>query len=327
MCRLLGGVAEALKPLVTRLRELIFASRVVQIDETTVRYLDRDHDRTQGGYFWAYAGDAAHRYVYYEFQPSRSCAGPAAWLSTYRGYVQSDGYSVYESLAKSATERWTHVGCWAHVRRKFDEALLTTSHPILHESLAAIQQLYALEIQTATCSSADRQVQRAAQARPIVERLHTRWLAVRGELRPSTKLAEAVNYGLHRWPTLLRYLDDGDLSIDTNHVEREIRPLAIGRSNWLFLGHERAGATASALYTVLQSARLQQVDLLPYLTDVLRGLPAVGSGDLAGVDAYLPDRWLMAHPQHRLIERQRESQEAQRRRRVRHATRRAGTAG
>ncbi len=140
-------------------------------------------------------------------------------------------------------------------------------------------------------------------------------------------VAEAVNYALNRWPTLVRNLDDGDLSIDTNHVEREIRPLAIGRTNWLFLGHERAGATASALYTVLQSARLQQVDLLPYLTDVLRGLPAVERGDVAGVDVYLPDRWLAAHPQHCLIERERESQDAQRRRRLRHAARRAGTAG
>jgi hypothetical protein len=156
-----------------------------------------------------------------------------------------------------------------------------------------------------------------------VERLHERLLASRDQLRPTSKLGEAVEYALARWPSLLRYLDDGRLAIDTNHLERQLRPIAVGRANWLFLGRETAGPTAAILYTVIQSARLNQVDVLPYLTDVLRRLPAVAADDAAGLDPFLPDRWLAAHPEHRLVERQRESHQAQRRRRTRRAARRA----
>lgn len=217
------------------------------------------------------------------------------------------------------------MGCWAHARRKFDEALCTTSHPLLHESLAAIGQLYDVEDRAAALSDEDRRALRRSESQPILARLHERWTAARGELRPSTKLSEAVQYALARWPTLLRYLDDGRLAIDTNHLERQMRPLALGRANWLFLGRETAGPTAATLYTVIQSARLNHVDVLPYLTDVLRHLPAVAADNKAGLDQFLPDRWLAAHPEHRVVERERESHEAQRRRRTRRAARRAAS--
>jgi hypothetical protein len=136
-------------------------------------------------------------------------------------------------------------------------------------------------------------------------------------------LGEAIAYSLARWPSLLRYLDDGRLAIDTNHLERQLRPLAQGRANWLFLGRESAGATAAILYTVIQSARLNEVDVLPYLTDVLRRMPGVAATHPAEIDEFLPDCWLAAHPQHRLLERARESQAAQRRRKIRRAARRA----
>ncbi len=146
-------------------------------------------------------------------------------------------------------------------------------------------------------------------------------------MRPSSKLSEAVEYALARWSSLLRYLDDGRLAIDTNHLERQFRPIAVGRGNWLFLGRETAGPTAAILYTVIQSARLNEVDVLPYLTDVLRHLPAVAADDKAGIDQFLPDRWLAAHPQHRLVERERESRQAQNRRKARRAARRAASEG
>ena len=125
------------------------------------------------------------------------------------------------------------------------------------------------------------------------------------------------------WPSLLRYLDDGRLAIDTNHLERQFRPIAMGRANWLFIDRASAGPTAAVMYTVIQSARLHQVDLLPYLTDVLRRLPAVADGNTTAIDEFLPDRWIATRPEHRLLERERESHEDQRRRRVRRAARRA----
>jgi hypothetical protein len=219
------------------------------------------------------------------------------------------------------------VGCWAHARRKFDEALCTTSHPLLHESLAAIGQLYDVEDRAAQLADAARCTLRQGESRSILAQLHERWTTSRAALRPSTKLSEAVEYALARWPTLVRYVDDGRLAIDTNHLERQMRPLAQGRANWLFLGRESAGPTAATLYTVIQSARLNHVDVLPYLTDVLRHLPAVAADDKAGLDPFLPDRWLAAHPQHRLVERERESHQVQARRKIRRAARRAAISG
>jgi hypothetical protein len=193
---------------------------------------------------------------------------------------------------------------------------------LVHEALAAIARLYDVEDQAASWTPEARQALRHEASRPMVERLHQRFVEARDELRPTSKLAEAVAYALNRWPSLVRYLDDGRLPIDTNHLERLLRPIAIGRANWLFLGRAGAGATAATMYTVIQSARMHRVDLLPYLTDVLGQLPALSADDLLGLDALLPDRWLAAHPQHRLLERQRESHAAQRRRRLRRAARR-----
>lgn len=323
LCRLVRGTAEALRPLAARLLELILSSHVVQGDETTVRYLSSLSDKALLGYFWGFAGDCDHRYVAFDFQTSRGREGPRAILAGYQGYLQTDGYSVYESLVREAATQLAHVGCWAHARRKFDEALCTTSHPLLHEALAAIGQLYDVEDRAASMTHDERRELRQTESRPIVARLNERLIAARDALRPSSKLSEAVEYTLARWSSLLRYLDDGRLAIDTNHLESQFRPIAVGRGNWLFLGRDTAGPTAAIMYTVIQSARLNHVDVLPYLTDVLRHLPAVGAGDTASLDQFLPDRWLAAHPQHRLVERERESRQAQTRRKTRRAARRA----
>ena len=322
LCRLVRGTAEALRPLAARLLELILSGHVIQGDETTVRYLDGVSDKALLGYFWGFAGDSEHNFVAFDFRASHGRAGPSEILKHYQGYLQSDGYSVYESLVRKGAARLVHVGCWAHTRRKFDEALCTTSHPLLHESLAAIGQLYDVEDRAAALTYDERRELRGAESRPILARLHDRLLTSRAALRPSTKLGEAVEYALSRWPSLLRYLDDGRLAIDTNHLERQFRPIAVGRANWLFLGRETAGPTAAIMYTVIQSARLNHVDVLPYLTDVLRHLPAVEAGDTASLDQFLPDRWLATHPQHRLVERERESRQAQTRRKTRRAARR-----
>ena len=323
LCRLVRGSARALEPLARRIVELILRSIVVQGDETPVRYLDPADDRAGLGYFWGFAGDEEHPYVAYDFQTSRSRDGPRAILASYQGYLQSDGYAVYESLVREGAARLVHVGCWAHARRKFEEALCTTAHPLLHEALAAIGQLYDVEDLAAASAHAARRELRQAQSRPIVERLFERLSAARDQLRPTSKLGEAVTYALARRPSLSRYLDDGRLAIDTNRLERQFRPIAVGRANWLFLGRDTAGPTAAILYTVIQSARLNRVDVLPYLTDVLRRLPGTATGDTAGIDRFLPDRWLAAHPEHRLVERERESRQAQTRRKIRRAARRA----
>ena len=142
-------------------------------------------------------------------------------------------------------------------------------------------------------------------------------------LRPSTKLAEAIAYAASRQTELTRFFDDGRIQLDTGHLERSIRPVAIGRKNYLFFGSLRGGQTAAMLYSVVQSARLYHLDVTAYLTDILRRLPAILPTDTAAIRALLPDEWAKSHPQHILASRDQELQAATARRRITRARRRA----
>jgi len=185
-----------------------------------------------------------------------------------------------------------------HARRGFDEALTTTSHPLAADSLALIQVLYDIDEQTKALSFGERRSVHDRQSRPLVERLFASWDEALPTLRPSTKLAEAIGYTLNRRAELTRFLDDGRIQLDTGHLERSIRPVAIGRKNYLFFGSLRGGHTAEILYSVVQSARLYHLDVTAYLTDVLRQLPAILPTDTAAIHLLLPDKWSRAHPEH-----------------------------
>ena len=139
------------------------------------------------------------------------------------------------------------VACFAHGRRKFDEARYTTSHPLIHEALAWIQQLYDVEDRTRDLSPEERLAVRLQESAPIVERMRERFLDVRPELRPTSKLAEAIDYFMNRWEAFSRFLEDGRIPLDTNLVERLLRPVAVGRKNFLFFGSQNGGRTAATL--------------------------------------------------------------------------------
>ena len=175
-------------------------------------------------------------------------------------------------------------------------------------------------------SAEDRRALRQAEALPILARMKARFDEVRPALRPTAKLAEAIDYVLNRWAAFVRYTEDGRIPIDNNVIERLLRPVAIGRENYLFFGSEHGGQTAATLYTLVQSARRNCVDLWPYLTDVLRRIAAIAPGDTAAMEALLPDRWLAEHPEHRLEQREEESREAQARRRRKRAALRLAVA-
>jgi hypothetical protein len=145
---------------------------------------------------------------------------------------------------------------------------------------------------------------------------------VRPTLRLSTKLADAMGYVLNRWPAMIRYTEDGRYAIDNNVIERMLRPSAVGRKNYLFFGSDEGARSAAVIYTIVQSARRNLVETLPYLTDVLRRLPALAADDVAGLAELLPDRWLRAHPEHRLEDREEEFRAAGARRRHRRVVRR-----
>jgi hypothetical protein len=219
------------------------------------------------------------------------------------------------------------VACWAHGRRGFEEALHTTNALLVHEALVWIQQLYDLEDRAREFSADERRALRQEEAVPILQRMKARFLEVRPTLRPKAKLAAAVDYVLNRWEASVRYTSDGRIPIDNNLIERLLRPIAVGRKNYLFFGSEKGGQTAATLYTLVQSARRNCVDVWPYLTDVLRRLPAIPPTDTAALETLLPDWWLQTHPEHRLTERVEESREAQARRRRKRAARRAAAMG
>jgi len=326
LCGLLGRTALALRPLKRLIQQRVLAGVIIHVDETEVRMLKPGHGKTITGYVTGYAGDEDHRYVFYDFRPSRSRDGPAEVLADYHGYLQTDGYVVYTSLVRHSEGRLVDVACWAHGRRGFEEALPTTSHPLVHEAMIWTQQLYDIEDRAREMSAEDRQALRQVEALPILARMKARFDEVRPTLRPTSKLAEAIDYVLNRWEAFVRYTSDGRIRLDNNVIERLLRPVAIGRKNYLFFGSEKGGKTAATLYTIVQSARRNCVDVWPYLTDVLRRIAAIAPGDTAALEALLPDRWVAAHPEHRLEQREEESREAQARRRRKRAARRLAVA-
>jgi transposase len=326
LCGLLSRTALALRPLERLIHQRVLASFVVNADETEVRMLKPGNGKAITGYLSGYAGDADHPFVFYDFRPSRSRDGPEEMLANYRGYLQTDGYIVYTSLVRHSAGRLVDVACWAHGRRGFEEAIPATSHPLVHEAMIWTQQLYNLEDRAREITPEDRRALRQAEALPILARMKARFDEVRPTLRPTSKLAEAIDYVLSRWAAFVRYTSDGRISIDNNVIERLLRPVAIGRKNFLFFGSENGGKTAGTLYTLVQSARRNCVDVWPCLTDVLRRIATIAPGDTTALEALLPDRWLADHPEHRLEQREEESREAQARRRRKRAARRIAVA-
>jgi hypothetical protein len=213
-----------------------------------------------------------------------------------------------------------------HTRRGFDEALATTSHPLVAETLGRIQLLYDIDDRTKELSFDDRRALHQRESRPLVERLFASWDDALPTLRPTTTLAEAIVYALNRRAELTRFFDDGRIQLDTGHLERSIRPVAIGRKNFLFFGSLRGGQAAATLYSVVQSARLYHLDVTAYLTDLLRRLPAILPTDTDAIRPLLPDLWAQSHPEHILASREQELQAATDRRRRARARRRTAMA-
>jgi transposase/uncharacterized coiled-coil protein SlyX len=214
LCGLLGRTALALRPLERLIRQHVLASVVINADETEVRMLKPGCGKTITGYVTGYAGDADHPFVLYDFRPSRSRDGPAEMLADYRGYLQTDGYIVYTSLVNHSAGRLVDVACWAHGRRGFEEALPTTSHPLVHEAMVWTQQIYDIEDRARGMSADERRALRQAEALPILARMKARFEEVRPALRPTSKLAEAIDYVLNRWDAFVRYTSDGRIRID-----------------------------------------------------------------------------------------------------------------
>ncbi len=252
---------------------------VLHADETPVPMLSPGQQHTRRAYIWTYATtrDTDAQAVVYDFQPGRSGEACRAFLADWRGHLVCDDYGGYKAgFANGITE----VGCWAHARRKFHELMECNDSPIAKQALSYIGTLYEIERQGAGVSPEQRQQLRQAKARTLIENLHDWLIHQRAQITNGTRTAKAIDYTLKRWAALIRYLDDGNVPIDNNWVENQIRPLALGRKNWLFAGSLRSGERAANVMTLIQSAKINGLEPQAYLRDVLERMPTARRSDL-----------------------------------------------
>ena len=300
LCDWLMALGTLVRPLVDRMKEDIFQSRVVHTDGTSIDVVVEGQRQTKTGYFWPYLGDQAHPHVLVDFSLDKRKEHPQRFLADYSGYVQVDAYSAYDGCflahADSAHPK-IEVGCWSHAERYFEAAC--DSNPVLAaEGLGYIRALFALEERAKRSHLAETEVLalRQREAVPILDDFKT-WLdRMRAQVLPKSPLADALRYTFNQWKALRRYADTGFLALDNNATERINKLIARGRVNWLFVGSPRGGETAALLLSLVVTCRRLHMDSFLYLRDVftrLAGLPA------DRLDELLPARWLESHPEAR----------------------------
>lgn len=267
-----GAACKLLVPLYEAQERLILGTSYLQMDETPIKVLESaKKGSTHRGYFWVcYA--PVERMALFEYDPRRSADLPKNLLSDFQGDLQSDGYSVYEQFGKM--QGITLSACMAHARREFEKALEYDKERAGH-AMQLIQQLYAVERKARgeQLDHAERLALRQKSSRPIFDQLAT---YLRQELQsapPKAPITKAIAYSLTRWEKLGRFLDDGKLEIDNNLVENAIRPVALGRKNYLFAGNHEAAQRLAMMYSFMASCKMAQVNPADWLRDVLFRIP------------------------------------------------------
>ena len=294
-CDWLAGSVDVFEPLYDRMIQLTLESTIIHTDDTTVKLLDPTLGHARTARFWAYIGDAAHPYSVYDFTTSRKRDGPAQFLSGFEGYLQADAYGGYDGIYLDSGGKVIEVACWAHCRRYWWEAIRTDSRRA-HEALSYIGQLYQWEQQLADVDRDRRCELRREHALPTLASFRN-WIDEQSpQVLPKSPIGQARTYTLNQWAALVRYCEDGELSIDNNVAERTVKIPAIGRKNWLFVASETGGRRAAVLFSLTASCKANAVEPFAYLQDVLTRMPTQPADQL---DELLPDRWLQDHPQHR----------------------------
>jgi transposase len=293
-------LGELVEPLLEQMREEIRRYDVVQCDETPFQVLKEPGKRAESqSYLWALrGGPREHPLVVYTYDPSRSAEVPKQLLRGFQGFLQTDGYPGYTALGQEPGIE--HVGCWAHTRRKFDEALRgqgrsrkkgaksSAKETKARRGLSQIQKLYAVDRKLVDATPEQRRAARQEQMAPLLEKLRA-WLdASLPSVPPQSLTGKALAYLDGQWPKLIRVLDDGRLPLDTNLVENAIRPFVVGRKAWLF-ADTVGGARASAnLYSLVETAKANGIEPWAYLRVLFERLPA--ATEPADVEALLPHR-------------------------------------
>jgi len=286
-----------LTPLYDLVVSTVLSSAKVFADDTTLPVLDPGRGRTKTARLWCYAVDdrawngAGYPAAAYLYSQDRKSERPAGHLAGFRGVLQVDGYAGFKRLAGDRTDgSVTLAFCWAHMRRPFYEFFTSTKSPLAAEVLARIRALYAIEAEISGRPAEYRRAIRQDRSRPIVDALHA-WLHDHvGRVSTSSDLAKAIRYAIRHWQGLLVFLEDGRVEMDTNVVERAIRPNALTRKNALFAGSDAGAQHWAIAMTLMQTAKLNAVDPMAWLTDVLE---RVVSGQTKSHDLHtlLPWNW------------------------------------
>ena len=268
-----GGTSRLLGPLVEALRRHVLRAEKLHADDTPVPVLAPGRGKTKTGRLWTYvrddrpAADATPAAVWFAYTPDRKGEHPQGHLREFAGTLEADGYAGFDAVY--AGGRIQEAACWAHVRRKFYDLQQAHRSPVAQEALERIAALYGIEKEIHGRPAQERRAVRQARARPLVAGLK-QWLEETLEkLSRKSDTALAVRYALGRWAALERYLDDGRVEIDNNAAERALRTVALGRKNYLFAGSDAGGERAAAIYSLIGTAKLNDLDPEAYLRNVL----------------------------------------------------------
>lgn len=289
------GATTWLLPLYNRLHELLLQLDIAHGDETVVQVLDEPGKSANSkSFMWLYrSGRYVTPIVLYDYQTSRHSKHPKAFLKGFAGYLHVDGYAGYHDLKDVEL-----VGCFAHARRKYDETLkslpanVDKSTTLASEGLQFCNQLFKIEkdieLEFENGSPEQRKEQREKRSQPVLD-AYLVWLkSKRPQVPPKSKLGDAINYSLNQWPKLTAFMKDGRLELHNNRAERSIKPFVMGRKAWLF-AQSMKGATASAIiYSIIETAKENQLNPLNYLTYLFEHLPQIDLNDQEALDQFLP---------------------------------------
>jgi transposase len=283
----------ALERLYEVLKADVLSRPVIFTDDTPVALLQNGLGRTKTARLWVYVGGCGPAHRFFDFTADRKRDRPLAVLSHYGGFVHADAYSGYDELFRRRMPEVVEVGCWAHARRRFDEAR-SSAVAQCAELLVRIGQLYKIEQGLKDKQPAERKAVRQSAARPLLDKLYERFEQLGAQALPASVFGKALGYALNQREALYRYTTDGRLEIDNNIAENAIRPLAIGRKNWLFAGSERGGRACAIALSLLQSAKAVGLNPYAYLHDIYNRFMGHSANRLHEL---LPAEWKRAHSQ------------------------------
>ncbi len=271
-----GRTGVALQPLVDRLIWHLLQGNTLHADETPIAQLEPGNGKTRKAYLWAYRSndhEPGPRIVIFDYQTGRSGRHAQNFLQNWQGHLLVDDYGGYKALFSRTTSPCFELACWAHARRKFFDLHQANNSSMAFEALQRIGDLYVTEAEGKNMSIEARQQLRAEKSLPVLSTLHDWLMQTRMQTANGGASAKALDYTLKRWPSLVRYAHTGHLPIDNNPLENAIRPIAIGKKNWMFTGSERAGQRAAAIQTLFGTAQLNGIDPAKWLNDTLTKLP------------------------------------------------------